>query len=643
MNEIENLEKNFTETNKLILNDLERIALLWNHPQNVVESKMQKNSVERMKNIELINKGFQDIKQTFDEIKEKDNKSYEKYYKYFENVNVIYLEAMNKLDKANKLNEESLDKSNYLEVSLAYLAPFLSFLDKLTEITEFQNEKSSLFTKLGWYYHRKAINLGQRLQFKAMPNLVYAKKLYYQAWEANKKNYDAVHGLAKCMYKLSKFKNCIRFLTQEFKTEDEKRLIRDYHRMLGICYRKIGNYSDAMKEILLALKFEHKNQKLIREKHLIEKLIVKKKKENYEEILFEPATETELIYNEQDFIYRHKESNEFRILSIDGGGIRGIIPAYWACEIEKRAHKPIAHLFNMLAGTSTGGIVAGGLSFPREDGFSPKYRAYELLEIYRHRGGEIFPQTNWLREKMDTVLSIFGSRYEDKGRKNLFIELLGKEKISSSITELVITSANEDCILSTHLFNRFDARYDEFFNDYYVDALMCTSAAPYYFPSYEIPNKGYFMDGGVHVNNPAGVAYAEALRYGKDINNIRMVSMGTGAFVPGLLDETSWRSQLFTNQTKLKSRGALYWAAHLKDVALEGQSGNADIALWDTFRKRYSRMQVWFESAITLDQVDKNNINLLTDIASQYIEELDISEENSLNKLVEELIKDKEF
>ncbi len=98
---------------------------------------------------------------------------------------------------------------------------------------------------------------------------------------------------------------------------------------------------------------------------------------------------------------------------------------------------------------------------------------------------------------------------------------------------------------------------------------------------------------------------------------------------------------MFSNQSNLKTRGALYWAAHLKDVALEGQCGNTDIALWDTFGSRYNRMQVWFENAITLDQVDESNISLLTDLASQYIEEIDASEENTLNKLIENLLKDK--
>jgi tetratricopeptide (TPR) repeat protein len=476
MNDIENLEKIIMETNRLVLSDFERIGVIWNHPNSIIEPKMKVHSVEEIDNLESINKGFHEIKHHLTKIKVKDQKNYEKYSEYFQKMHDSYLKATSKLELANNLKEASLNKTNSLEVALAYLAPFLGFLDELAESTVCQNEKSILLSKMAWYYHRKALNLGKRLSFKAMPNLVYAKKLYYQAWESNKKNYDAVHGLAKCMYKLSKFKTCIDFLTEEFKLEAEKKEIRDYYRMLAICHRKIGEYEKAKEEILFAIKHEPNNPKLAKERKLIERLIEKKKTEDYEEILFESNDNTVMKYIKQDYIHRHTESEEFRILSIDGGGIRGIIPAYWACEIEKRAHKPLAYLFNMLAGTSTGGIIAAGLSFPDKDGISPKYRAYELLDVYRHRGGEIFPQNNWLKEKIDTVLSIFGSRYKDDGRKNLFIELLGKEKISSSLTELVVTTANEDCILSTHLFNRFDARYDEFFNDYYVDALMCTSA-----------------------------------------------------------------------------------------------------------------------------------------------------------------------
>jgi uncharacterized protein len=643
MSEIEILEKCFIETNKLIWSEFETIGVKWNHPKHDIEPYMKVESVEKLDKLEAINKGIEEIKQHLEKIKN-DHKNHEKYAEYFHKMHQSYVKATQKLEYANELKARSLNKTNSLEVALAYLAPFLGYINELSESTVIKKEKSSLLAKIGWYYHRKALNLGARLAFKAMPNLIYAKKLYYQAWELDHKNLDAAHGLAKCMYKLSKHKNCIQFLSEEFKHEEEKKSIRDYYRILAICYRKTGDYNNANKMIELGLINTPNDDKVKKEKGLIDKLVEKKKSEPFNSTLFKNATKTKHV--EQDYVYRHTESEEFRILSIDGGGIRGIIPAYWACEIEKRAHKPIAHLFNLLSGTSTGGIVAAGLSFPNPDGKTPKFAAYELLDVYRHRGNEIFPPTSWLKEKMDIVKSLFGSRYQDTGRKKLFEELVGKDaagniaKISSSLTELVITSANEDCIITSHLFNRFDARYDEYFNDTFVDTLMCTSAAPYYFPSYEIKNKGFFVDGGVHVNNPADVAYAEARRYGFSSDRISVVSMGTGAYVPGLLDETSWRSKLFNNQSNLKARGALYWAAHLKDVALEGQCGNTDISLGSIFKSKYHRMQVWFESAITLDQVDEPNITLLTDIASQYVEEEDSSNENSINKLVESLVKD---
>jgi tetratricopeptide (TPR) repeat protein len=484
------LEKLLSETNQHIINDFERISKIWNNTKLNLEINMRTHLVEKLLNQELIDKSFAAIKKHLKlNITLLNTKDDQKYLKYYENMKKSFLKAKDNLEKANNLKKSSFHRNNLLEVAMAYSSPFLGYITDLSESIENQYEKSILLSKMAWYYHRKALFLQKKLEFKAMPNFVLAKKLYYQAYEINNKNYDAVHGLAKCMYKLSKFKTCIEFLTEEFNSDDEINVIRDYHRMLAICYRKTSQYDKAKKEILLAIKCEPNNQKLNKENNLIENLLKKKKTENYEDKLFFPkneqkshnkSNEKNIIKNiEQQYIYRNNESKQFRILSVDGGGIRGIIPAYWACEIEKRAHKPIAHLFNMLAGTSTGGIISAGLSFPSSDGYSPKYRAYELLDVYRHRGKEIFPIHNLLMDKLNTAMSVFGSKYEDKGRKNLFEELLGETKLSSSLTELVIPAANEEFILSTHLFNRFDARYDEIYNDYYVDALMSTSAGKF--------------------------------------------------------------------------------------------------------------------------------------------------------------------
>src|SRR5581483_9012439 len=101
------------------------------------------------------------------------------------------------------------------------------------------------------------------------------------------------------------------------------------------------------------------------QKELLEKLVIKgDNTTNYRISSYEKDKET--VKFEVDYLKNsHSDSSPiYNILSIDGGGIRGILPALWLSEIEHRAHRPISHLFNMIAGTSTGAIIASGLSAP---------------------------------------------------------------------------------------------------------------------------------------------------------------------------------------------------------------------------------------------------------------------------------------
>jgi uncharacterized protein len=85
-----------------------------------------------------------------------------------------------------------------------------------------------------------------------------------------------------------------------------------------------------------------------------------------------------------------------KVLSIDGGGIKGIIPAMILAEIERRAEKRIAEVFDLVAGTSTGGILALGLTKPGQDG-GPEYSAKKLIDLYETEGGKIFDRSVWHR------------------------------------------------------------------------------------------------------------------------------------------------------------------------------------------------------------------------------------------------------
>src|SRR5436305_15011351 len=101
-----------------------------------------------------------------------------------------------------------------------------------------------------------------------------------------------------------------------------------------------------------------------------------------------------------------------RVLSIDGGGIRGVIPAVVLSEIERRTGRSVPDLFDLVAGTSTGGISALGLTAPGEGG-APRWRAADLLELYRHEGGHIFSRSLWQRVR--TVDGALGPRYAVRG------------------------------------------------------------------------------------------------------------------------------------------------------------------------------------------------------------------------------------
>ncbi|MGL9779880.1 MAG: patatin-like phospholipase family protein, partial [Wolbachia sp.] len=115
------------------------------------------------------------------------------------------------------------------------------------------------------------------------------------------------------------------------------------------------------------------------------------------------------------------------ILSVDGGGIRGIIPAIILAEIEKRARKPIAEIFDLMAGTSTGGIVVAGLC--KKD--KPQYSANDLVELYREYGPYIFKSSFFRR----SILSWFNcAQYPHKNIESILEKYFGEDILKNTLS-----------------------------------------------------------------------------------------------------------------------------------------------------------------------------------------------------------------
>ncbi|CAG8803213.1 12049_t:CDS:1, partial [Racocetra persica] len=297
-------------------------------------------------------------------------------------------------------------------------------------------------------------------------------------------------------------------------------------------------------------------------------------------------------------------------------------------EIEYRTHRPIAHLFDMIAGTSTGGIIAAGLSAKQfkpmymiEDrvvytysDLVPIFTASDLLNIYRNGTKSLFTKsTSWFNIP---IWSNVHNRYTNEGRSTMFKQYFEEARLSNSLTELVIPAANENY---THLFTRYDACKNignNEINNTFADVLMATTAAPTFFPPYKIGSKT-FIDGGIHLNSPASTAYSEAIRYNVPEEKISVLSLGTGCYLP--------------DPSNADQYNLLFWAQNLPNFMISAQESNTDREMYTKLKDRYQRWQIFFEEPIGLD--DHDSIPHLLELGYQYIEELDSSDENPINKL----------
>lgn len=217
-----------------------------------------------------------------------------------------------------------------------------------------------------------------------------------------------------------------------------------------------------------------------------------------------------------------------RILSIDGGGIRGLIPALVLAEIERRVGARIATLFDLIAGTSTGGILAVGLTIPDGAGH-PKFAAQDLVLLYTKHGSEIFRRERWRQ----TLSWVYGPSYSPRTLENILDEYAGDTLLSQAVTGLLVT-AWELQTRTAWFFRSAQAK-----NHPETDRPMrfiarATSAAPTYFPPLRVADPSTkedlaFVDGGLFANNPGLAAWVDQHQGFVPGQEVLMVSLGTGS------------------------------------------------------------------------------------------------------------------
>ena len=495
-----------------------------------------------------------------------------------------------------------------------------SLEEELKKITE-KSERVKICKEIAAICVDKAGSKEKENKLDSLICWSHAKLEYSRLYKnLNNKDEDTIINYTKCLIKLNKY-NEAKYLLD--KHESSLLENSNYWYFLAILNKKNKLHDEARSNLSKSLEIDKDNANADQEfrfmKYLIQTVPLEDKLKKI----------NGLKYDENFYANRINNTENYRILSIDGGGIRGIIPAFWLYEIERRTNRPISHLFNMLSGTSTGAIIAAGLSVPKPGNkFTPCYTAFELLDLYRTSGKNIFNTSILSRF---TGYELGTSKYTDTGRRGIFMRYFQENRLDKSLTDLVIPCIPYKCgsvLNKPHLFTTFQAKKrnnNQFQNIKYVDALMATTAAPTYFSHYVIDGR-VSIDEGVQANNPSQIAYKTAKDNGINENRIRVYSFGTGNYLSDVPNINSYD-------------GKFKWTRNLKDVTIPSQIGIIDDYMSTTLRDRYTRWQIWMDNEIYFDDCREETLNKMQEIANEYIEELCYSDTNSFNKLLEDLEK----
>ncbi len=298
-----------------------------------------------------------------------------------------------------------------------------------------------------------------------------------------------------------------------------------------------------------------------------------------------------------------------KVLSIDGGGIRGLIPALLLAEIERRTGRPTAEMFDLIAGTSTGGILACGLTRPGPDG-RPLHSAEALAELYRSEGPKIFDRS--LRKRITSAEGLIDERYDDAALNATLAAYLGEARLKDALTDILVTAYDVKDRFA-FFFRSSRARSDDSYDFSMAAAARATSAAPSYFEPVEVTDaagaRTYpLIDGGVYAINPAMCAYAEVVGASADISVL--AALGTGSYT---------RSY---DIDALRGWGRLEWAQPLLDIVFDGVADTVDFQATTLSRGRYRRLQAELRYASdALDDAGEANLRRLEGDAERLIAE----------------------
>jgi hypothetical protein len=292
-----------------------------------------------------------------------------------------------------------------------------------------------------------------------------------------------------------------------------------------------------------------------------------------------------------------------RVLAIDGGGIRGLIPALVLTEIERRSQRRIFELFDLIAGTSTGGILACALCAP------DPLPALEVVKLYEEEGPEIFSIA--LAQRIRSAGGLLDEKYDSATLDRALERFLADKRLSEATPDLIVP-AYDTAEPGPYFFKSRKARETPATDDFPLSLVArATSAAPTYFEPLEAGPRS-LVDGGVFAVNPAMSAFAEVARHDpKAQSEVVLLSLGTGQRT---------RKRPFD---EVKDWGLVEWARPILDVVFDGISDAVDYQLRHALPENaYWRLQTELVGASDdLDNASADNLTALRSLGEELIAE----------------------
>lgn len=323
-----------------------------------------------------------------------------------------------------------------------------------------------------------------------------------------------------------------------------------------------------------------------------------------------------------------------KILSIDGGGVRGIIPSIFLDHLRKELDRsgnttPFYELFDIISGTSTGSLISLMLIKPPKD-FTDSERLTLLMDLYENKTKLIFPQAKY--EILQLIKQFFRPKYSGKPLKILLRQNFKNLTLEDSLTNLIVPTYDM-AAMKPFLFKHNRAIRDTNDSNFFLkDVGLASSAAPTYLPPINTKSittgQSYcFVDGGVFCNNPSLCAYTDAKKLYPNAKKYLIVSLGTGNYTRTY------------NCKKIKKWGVFGWMNPFNKVPLltafmDSQMESDNYVISNMKDVKEYRFEISLDGISSeLDDSSDRNINFLKGKAAELI----LSNRQEINRLVKVL------